>query len=103
MRTCLPCWKLERGFDLLKADEAHQRLAAETAALQQRAEAMTAKVAALTAEVARLKSAAPPATPALRADLWKTLVFLCHPDRHGGSAVATVATQELIALRPPKT
>lgn len=33
------------------------------------------------------------------ADMLKTLIMLCHPDRHGGKESATKATQFLLSLR----
>jgi hypothetical protein len=38
-------------------------------------------------------------TQAIPADMLKTLIMLCHPDKHGGKESATRATQYLLSLR----
>lgn len=103
-RTCLPCWKLAQSFDLTKSDEAHQRLALHTRKLAAESESLATQVAKLREEVASLRARAsqPAAAQPLAPDLLKTLISLCHPDRHGGSATATAATQALIAMRAPR-
>jgi len=40
-----------------------------------------------------------PANPPIDATMVRRLLQLCHPDRHGGSEAATVATQFLLELR----
>lgn len=40
-----------------------------------------------------------PAAPAIPPDMLARLIRLCHPDRHGGSEAATVATQWLLEQR----
>lgn len=41
---------------------------------------------------------APPA-PSIPADMLRRLIQLCHPDRHGGSEAATLATRWLLEQR----
>ncbi len=40
-----------------------------------------------------------PTIPPIDATMLRRLLQLCHPDRHGGSEAATVATQFLLELR----
>ena len=40
-----------------------------------------------------------PPTPRLHPELLKRLIFLCHPDKHGGSQSATEVLQWLLAQR----
>lgn len=35
-------------------------------------------------------------------DLLKRLIMLCHPDKHGGSAVAEDVTKQLLSIRKSK-
>lgn len=38
--------------------------------------------------------------PSIPVEMWRRLVQLAHPDRHGGSPAANVATQWLLQVRP---
>lgn len=106
--TCLPCYKKARGYDITKADEAHIRLAESTKALQDKSATNEAELAKLKAQVASLQTKlaqAPSATQGistkgmLTESFLKTLISLCHPDKHSNSERALEATKVLIALR----
>jgi len=112
-RVCLACWKENEGYDLTKADEAHVRLASATKDLMDenarlKAANSAANNSTITAELqkkvnelqAQLKSlqSAPSITP----DFLKSLIILCHPDKHANSTTATEITKKLIAMRPKK-
>jgi hypothetical protein len=99
--NCLACWKLAQGYELTKSDEAHQRLADVTHTLMTNVDTLTAQLTAAREQIKHLH--AQPQTPqGIPKDLLMSLIFLCHPDRHGGSEAALTATKALIAMRTPK-
>ncbi len=81
--TCLPCWKESKRaehdelLDLREEVAEHRRLLRE---------ALAEKAAAR-----------------IPADMLRRLIFLAHPDKHGGSEASTLATQWLLAQRDPRT
>jgi len=106
--VCLPCYKQTRGYELTKADDAHIRLAVETKELQERMNTYTTDVAKLRAQVVELqaKLTQTPTTAqgvqtkgVLTEAFLKTLISLCHPDKHANNEKALEATKVLIALR----
>ena len=46
------------------------------------------------------KAADDPPLPTPHKEMWRRLVQLCHPDRHGNSEAANVATRWLMEARP---
>jgi len=111
-RVCLVCWKENEGYDLTKADEAHVRLANATKHLMdENARLKAASSAANSTSTAELQKTVNELqaklkefqnSPALTPDLIKTLITLCHPDKHANSTTSTEVTKKLIALRPKK-
>jgi hypothetical protein len=133
-KKCLVCWKRASGFDLSKADLAHERLAqafsevlsqsqnttstsnpnlqaevnklqaenkkldAEKYALMMQISQLNVKIYTMEHEVRALRNN-PPSSSALPQDKIKDLISLCHPDRHGNSALATQITQWLLSIR----
>ncbi len=110
--TCLPCFKRSRGYDLTKADEAHERLAEEAKDLMEQVSTFKARVAELETlkkRIVELESQVKSSTQTTTVSLTsvpetflKTLIMLCHPDKHGNSEKASEATKILLALRKPR-
>jgi len=57
-------------------------------------------IAELSAAVYKWQNTRYSTTPSIPAEMWRRLVQLCHPDRHGGSPASTRATQWLNSIRP---
>jgi hypothetical protein len=93
-RTCIGCYKDDKGYEILLGDKAFLRMQDELVRVQKE---LDAALVALTVERAKAKEAAD-ALAGLRAHL-KSLVLLCHPDRHKGSKVANEVTAWLLDLR----
>jgi len=113
-RKCLVCWKEVRGYDLNKADLAHRGLAevfhgvleenkrlkaGVGAGGQEKLKALEAQVVTLTAQLNALRNE----NDTLRKggnipqDTLRSIISLCHPDRHSNSPLATKITQWLVA------
>ena len=128
--VCLPCWKKEREYDLSKADLAfidmqneYQALAQQQAqgapppssdrpgsnadlkrqikVLVKKGQQQDRVISSLRSEVASLRrSRSTPSMGTLSQELIRTLITLCHPDKHGGnSEEASEATKQLLAMR----
>lgn len=108
---CLPCFKMDQGWKLNKADEAHQ---ATMVALHHATEAHRSTYAELTKqrdEVLRLLMETDrlrhllnqrhPQPPALGDAPWRDLLRLVHPDRHpeGLAETANRVTQWVLSQR----
>jgi hypothetical protein len=109
---CLVCWKEEREYDLSKADLAHKELArafhgvlVENTALKAsgangaNVKQLEAQVAQLTAQMNTLRTENENLRKGgnIPQDTLRSLISLCHPDRHSGSSLATKMTQWLVA------
>ena len=85
-RTCILCFKLDNGWQMLAGDLAFAGLQLE---LQRRAKAgPTPAKATPTIDTSRLDDTA-----------IKRLLMLCHPDKHGNSELANDVTRWLLELR----
>lgn len=82
---CLRCWKAKKRAETANPDAVTYW---QTRAIQ--AENRLFKI--------ELSRDADPLPAGLR-DHLKTLIFLCHPDKHGNDTRATAATQYLLSLR----
>ena len=87
--TCLPCWKVEKGYDLTKSDRAYLDLQAEVSDLIRRVERLERMNASNTVR--------PPTI-----GLWRWMLARVHPDTNAGAEQATAATQWLLPLRPDR-
>jgi len=118
---CLPCWKDRQGYQHTRADEAIKLMSEEiddllsrlegsqdTAALNNKIKTLEAQEKRLKAEIETLKVnlsiemnnrfKAP--SQSIPKDKIKTLLRLCHPDRHGGSdESANEITKWLLSMR----
>lgn len=115
--TCIPCVKINSDQELSPIDEAHMHLAqhiqdilstkesdADVEALNKKISKLEAALTKSQKKVARLekklsKAATPLKTQPLNAELLKNIIFLCHPDKHANSEIATSVTQQIIKLR----
>jgi len=78
-KTCTPCWKLSKRAEHVELLELRE-------------------------EVRELRDAFAEVRAAdLPPDMLARLIRLCHPDKHGDSEAATVATQWLLARREART
>lgn len=96
-RRCRSC-----GWTLPRTAAAHHRLCSTCweEQAQQSDRTLRREVAYLREEVERLRALVPAGTsspPTMDADRIRRLLMLCHPDKHGGSALATEVTQWLLA------
>jgi hypothetical protein len=95
-RLCPVCFKIDRGYDLYVGDKALLRL-------QEQYHKQAAEMAQLTDRYTRVrqkaKSLMQAAASPLTAKKVEKLIRLCHPDKHGGSALATEVTQWLLSQR----
>ena len=93
--TCLVCFKCSKGYEIHGADK-------QIILLQDALDDLSAKIKAYAydAEVwqRRAKRSKEKKAPWTK-DQIKTLITLCHPDKHGDSKKATEMTQWLISLR----
>lgn len=101
-RSCLVCWKKEKGYTLTKADLAFERLQQhfdeKVGALEKAvAEEKEKTEAAVKKAKARAKGNSGEST--LTGPRLKALIRLCHPDKHGNSELATEVTKWLLDLR----
>lgn len=98
-RLCPVCFKLDRGYDLYGGDKALLRL-------QERYRKQATEMAQLTARYTRIRQKAKALMQAAASPLTtkkvEKLIRLCHPDKHGGSALATEVTQWLLDQRRKK-
>lgn len=115
-KVCLVCWKEERGYKLVKADNAFRDLQhafkeseelwalavrdAEQAALKHNKQ-LQLLVSQLKAKlaIADARKTPAPATPSIAKDKVRDLLKLCHPDKHQNSPAATEITKWLLSLR----
>ena len=106
-KQCPICFKLNKGYDLLWSDMtflwAQQKIVSLQADIYLRKKAYVetekkllqaqAKVQKLEEDVKRVE----PET--LDKATVKDLIFLCHPDKHAGSELATEVTRTLLSMR----
>jgi hypothetical protein len=122
--SCLPCWKKDREYDLSKADLAfiemqeayvtasqgaksgpsrasENHLKVQVKLLQQKVADRERTIATLRSEAAVLRRSSSGAQTFDQV-LIRTLLTLCHPDKHYNSETATEATKKLLAMRKKK-
>lgn len=87
-KLCYPCWKRRQD-----AEATAEELARENEVLRR----SNATLHRMLDETRRLTQPAP--ATVLPADLLLEMIYLCHPDRHGNSAVANRVTSFLLAER----
>ena len=87
-KLCYPCWKRRQD-----AEATAEELERENESLRR----SNATLRRLLDETHRLTNPAP--ATALPAELLGEMIYLCHPDRHGNSAVANRVTSFLLAER----
>ena len=107
-RICLDCWIANKNR---KEQRQAEQLQAEAARLREENERyrrlhldQQSRIASL--ELALTTERSRPPSPrynghTIPPDMLKRLIQLAHPDRHGGSVAATVATQWLLGQRSP--
>ncbi len=89
-KRCLSCWQ--------KAKNSTSRTAVDSAAEVENRR-LRAEAAMLRSEVRTLRSVIAIRAASIPADMLVRLIRLCHPDRHGNSNAATLATQWLLEQR----
>lgn len=101
MTECLPCWKQAQGYDLTKSDIAHQSLAHEFNSTLEAQKTMSKTITQLLSEIQSLKSQnqTPTSSTSLSPEFLKSLIMLCHPDKHSNSTLSTEVTKQLLAMR----
>jgi uncharacterized protein YigA (DUF484 family) len=85
MKMCFPCWKESRNYTHTKSDTALKHTQKALTELAEQNEALNEKVLSLQAA---LHSAQKPRTvqaTGLTLEQIKSLIKLCHPDRHMGA------------------
>lgn len=115
--TCIPCVKIDSDQELSPIDEAHMLLAQHiqdilsTKESDAGVEALNKKISKLEVSLSRAqkkvvrlekrlsKTVDPKKAQPLNAELLKNIIFLCHPDKHANSEIATSVTQQIIKLR----
>ncbi len=90
-RLCLPCWKSSPAAKK-SAPERLAQLTAELAEARAERDRLRLRVLALELDGQRNELGIPP-------EMLRRLVRLCHPDRHGQSEAANVATAWLLKQR----
>lgn len=89
-KTCIICWKQEKGYALNKGDNSYLEM-------QDYAHALEQEIADLEKELEEDKNEPEPKN--LSEDQIKALLRLCHPDKHSNSKLANEVTKWLLALR----
>lgn len=95
-RLCPVCFKLDRGYTLYASDKMLLLVQESLKDAQSKHEACPKELSKWKTRAVALRRAA---KTTLSQERIKTLIRLCHPDRHGNSPEATRITQWLLAMR----
>ena len=97
---CIVCFKKDQNWKLTKSDDAFVDIQKELQKHEKEIERQEKEIARLKKAIRRIKAAQktppPPApSPAFSPKMYRELMILCHPDKHGGSKRATAMFQAL--------
>ena len=93
--------KLDRkNVEMVKAQRQLADMQQQLANAQRKHEQQRNTIAELSAAVQKWQNMRYSTTHSIPAEMWRRLVQLCHPDRHGGSEASNKATQWLNSIRP---
>lgn len=94
-RECFVCYKTKRKYDLIKGDKFFLWAQIEMERLQEEVNELRVRLQ----QAAKHRAQPEASGPSLDEATLKSLLILCHPDKHDNSQRATEVTQKLLDMR----